>query len=91
MMGPLHTLSAKLYQKIGQKAGYVRQVGFDSIQQEQMILSYIKEHETIRRSEAAELCRINSFQANRLLKKLTEAGLILQRGKKRGAFYELPA
>ena len=86
--GRTYTLSAKLYQKTGQKAGYVRQAGFDPIQQEQMILSYIKEHETIKRAEAADLCRISFFQANRLLKKLTEAGIILPKGKGKGTFYE---
>ena len=83
-----YTLSAKLYQKTGQKAGYVRQVGFDPIQQEQMILSYIKEHKTIKRSEAADLCRISLFQANRFLKKLTDAELIVPKGNGKGTFYE---
>ena len=83
-----YTLSAKLYQKTGQKAGYVRQVGFDPIQQEQMIMSYIKEHKTIKRAEAADLCRISLFQANRLLKKLTEAGMIIAKGTGKGTFYE---
>ncbi len=86
--GRTYTLSAKLYQKIGQKAGYVRQTGFDLIQQEQMILSYIKEHKMIRRGEAADLCRISLFQANRLLKKLTDAELIIPRGTGKGTFYE---
>lgn len=86
--GRTYTLSAKLYQKTGQKAGYVRQVGFDPIQQEQMIMSYIKEHKAIKRAEAADLCRISLFQANRLLKKLTEAGMIIAKGKGKGTFYE---
>ena len=65
-----YTLSAKFYQKTGQKAGYVRQTGFDPIQQEQMVMSYIKEHEAIKRTEVADLCRISPFQAKRLLKKM---------------------
>jgi ATP-dependent DNA helicase RecG len=84
-----YTLSAKLYQKTGQKAGYVRQTGFDLIQQEQMILSYIKEHKTIQRIEAADLCRISPFQAKRLLKKLVLEGKIITKGRGRGTFYEL--
>ncbi len=87
--GRSYTLSSKLYQKIGQKAGYIRQMGFSIIQQEQMIISYINEHKTIKRSEAAELCRISLFQANRLLKKLTEKGTIIPRGQGKGTFYEL--
>ena len=40
--GRTYTLSAKLYQKSGKKADYVRQTGFDPIQQEQMIIRLIK-------------------------------------------------
>jgi ATP-dependent DNA helicase RecG len=86
--GRTYTLSVRLYQKAGQKAGYVRQAGFDPYQQEQMIMSYIKEHKTIKRSEVADLCRISPFQANRLLKKLIEAGSIISKGKGKGTFYE---
>lgn len=53
-----------------------------------MIISYIKDHETIKRAEAADLCRISPFQANRLLKKLIEAGKIIPKGKGKGTFYE---
>lgn len=85
--GRTYMMSAKLYQKIGEKAGYVRQVGFDPIQQEQMILSYIKEHKSIKRAEAADLCRISLFQANRILKKLTQEGFIVPKGRGKGTIY----
>lgn len=87
--GRTYTLSAKLYQKSGQKADYVRQTGFDPIQQEQMILRFIKEHKTIQRTEAADLCRISPFQAKRLLKKMVIENKIILKGKGRGTFYEL--
>lgn len=83
-----YTLSAKLYQKAGQKASYVRQTGFDLIQQEQMILSYIKEHQSIKRAEAADLCRISSHQAKRLLKNLVDKGKIILKGVNKGAVYK---
>lgn len=86
--GRTYTLSAKLYQKTGQKAGYVRQTGFDPIQQEQMIMSYIKEHKVIKRAEAADLCRIGPHQATRLLRKLTKEGKIILKGSRKGAIYE---
>ena len=87
--GRSYTLSAGVYSKIGEKSGYVRQTGFDPIQQEQMILSYIKQHHSIKRGEAAELCRISPDQAKRLLKKLLEEGKIVSKGKKKGAYYFL--
>jgi ATP-dependent DNA helicase RecG len=85
--GRTYTLSAKVYSKAGQKADYVRQAGFDLIQQEQMVLSYIVTHGSIKRAEVAELCRLGKPQAYRLLKKLEEHGKIIQHGVKRHAFY----
>ena len=87
--GRSYTLGAKLYRKSGEKSGYVRQAGFELIQQEQMILNYIKKHSFIKRADAAELCRISPFQAKRLLKKLVEEKKIVSKGQKKGTFYEL--
>ncbi len=86
--GRTYTLSAKVYRGAGQKAGYIRQTGFDPIQQEQMVLSYIEKHGKIRRAEAAELCLISPFQATRLLKRLVQKGKIISKGKGKGVFYE---
>lgn len=84
-----YTLSASLYQATGDKAAYTRQAGFSSLQQEQMVLSYIHQHGQIRRAEVMELCRLSTDQAAKLLKKLKEAGAIVQHGKNRGAVYTL--
>ena len=72
----------------GQKAAYVRQAGFDPIQREQMVLAYIDSHGDIKRTEAAELCRISVFQATRMLKRMTETGKINAIGQGKGATYE---
>jgi ATP-dependent DNA helicase RecG len=85
--GRTYTLSAKVYLRAGQKAAYVRQAGFDNIQQAQMVLSYIDKHGSIKRSEAAELCRIGNDQAHRLLKRLKKSGSIVQEGQTKGSFY----
>jgi ATP-dependent DNA helicase RecG len=63
-------LSAAVYRRLGEKAAYVRQRGFEPLQQEQMVLQYVEKHGSISRSETAELCRIGSMQAYRLLKRL---------------------
>jgi ATP-dependent DNA helicase RecG len=85
--GRTYALSAKLYRRAGQKAGYIRQAGFDVIQQEQMVLRYIGENGSIKRAEVAELCRLSMSQAYHLLKRLKGAGKIQQHGVKRHAFY----
>lgn len=82
-----YTLSAKIYRKTGQKAAYIRQAGFDPIQQEQMVLSYIAKHGSIKRAEVAELCRLSLPQAYHLLKRLKDEEKIVQQGVNRHAFY----
>jgi len=86
--GRSYVLSAKVYKKAGQKAAYVRQVGFDPIQHEQMVLTYIDKHGFIKRSEVAELCRLTLPQSYHLLKKLERQGKIKQTGKMRYAVYK---
>jgi ATP-dependent DNA helicase RecG len=85
--GRTYTLSAVVYQQYGQKSAYVRQTGFDPIQQEQMVLKYIDKHGRIKREEAMELCRLSKDQAYRLLKKLVNSGLIQFEGKGKGGAY----
>lgn len=87
--GRTYTLSARLYQKAGKKSEYIRQAGFDSIQQEQMVLKYIATHGGIKREEAMTLCRLNKDQAYRLLKKLANTGSIRFEGKGKGGKYVL--
>lgn len=66
-----------------------RPVGFDPIQQEQMVLQYIRKHGRITRKEVIVLCRIGPYQASRLLKKFVKAGDLQLTGKGRGAYYEI--
>jgi ATP-dependent DNA helicase RecG len=85
--GRIYTLSAKVYRAIGQSVGYVRQAGFDPIQQEQMVLQYVRKHGRITRKDAGELCRLSEDQASRLLRRLQAEGKLIMTGKGRGAFY----
>jgi ATP-dependent DNA helicase RecG len=81
-------LSAAAYRALGDKAGYVRQRGFEPLQQEQMVRQYVEKHGRIARREAAELCRISGPQAYRLLKQLAAQGLLVREGTRgRGVEY----
>jgi ATP-dependent DNA helicase RecG len=81
-------LSAATYRLLGDKAGYVRQRGFEPLQQEQMVLQYVEKHGRITRREAAELCRITGPQAYRLLDRLAKQGVIARKGERgRGVGY----
>ncbi|GAA3975799.1 ATP-binding protein [Allohahella marinimesophila] len=86
--GRTYTLSAKVYQGAGEKAAYLRQAGFDAIQQEQMVLNFIDTHGTIKRADVMDLCRLDRNQAYRLLTKLKAAGQIKQVGEHKGAAYD---
>ncbi|GAB7531619.1 ATP-binding protein [Pseudomonas sp. 3A(2025)] len=87
--GRSYTLSASLYQASGDKAAYTRQAGFTSIQHEQMVLSYARQHGKIKRVEVKELCRISDEQAKKLLARLRDKQQLVQHGQKRATFYTL--
>jgi ATP-dependent DNA helicase RecG len=87
--GRYYTLSAKVYNKRGKKAAYIRQSGFDSIQQEEMVINYIKAHGSISRAETMELCRNTKFQAYTLLKKLKDQQRILSFNSGKYTRYQL--
>ncbi|MDO8843848.1 RNA-binding domain-containing protein [Methylicorpusculum sp.] len=86
--GRSYTLSVKFYRHTDQKAAYVRQVGFDSIQQEQMVLSYIDKHGSIKRADVMDLCHLTRDQAYKLLARLKKHNEIDQIGDRKGAIYE---
>lgn len=89
--GRSYTLSAKIYQQTGQKAAYVRQAGFDAIQQEQMVLSFIDKHGSIKRADVMELCHLSKDHAAKLLARLASEDKIHKHGERRGAFYDFKA
>lgn len=84
-----YTLSAEMYRAKGKPVAYTRQVGFSSLQHEQMVLSHVRHHGRIQRNEVMDLCHLNRDQAARLLKRLKDAGKLVQHGKLRSSFYSL--
>jgi ATP-dependent DNA helicase RecG len=81
-------LAAATYQRLGEKAAYVYQRGFEPVQQEQMVQQYVEMHGSIGRGEVAELCRLSPPQAYRLLKRLEKQGKIRQTsGSTKGVRY----
>jgi ATP-dependent DNA helicase RecG len=81
-------LSPSIYREFGQLADYVRQAGFDEIQQEHMVLQYVEKHGRITRKDAVALCKIGPYQASRLLKRLSAKGDLRREGERKSAFYE---
>jgi len=81
-------LSGATYRRLGELAAYVRQRGFEPLQQQQMVLQYVEKHGRISRREVAELCKLGPYQATRLLHRLVRNGFLVQRGKRKGTWYE---
>lgn len=81
-------LAAATYRRLGDPAAYVRQRGFEPLQQEQMVLQFVTNHGRITRRQAAELCQIGPTQATRLLARLVRNGRLIRMGTRRGSYYE---
>lgn len=86
--GRSYTMSAKLYKRLGQTVEHIRQTGFDTEQQRQMVLKYAKEHRQIKRAEVMTLCGLTGDQATRLLAKLLDDGFLKKSGEKRWVVYK---
>lgn len=85
--GRTYHLAAAIYGRLGDSSQYIRARGFDDIQQEQMVLTFVDRHRSITRREATELCQIDSGRASRLLRRLRDEGKLDMRGVKRAAYY----
>ena len=85
-----YTLASTVYQAAGNKAEYTRQLGFSTLQNEQLVLNYIEQHGQIKRAEVMELCRMSENQASKLLIKLRNQGRLRSHGTRGGTFYTVP-
>ena len=85
--GRTYHLAAAVYRRLGEPGGYVRTRGFDSLQQEQMVLTFVDSHGSITRAQVAELCQLGSDQASRLLRTMRDKGTLELTGEKRAARY----
>ena len=85
-----YTLSASVYKQSDNITGYVRQTGIDTIRYPEMIIKFAKSNNgKIARKEAADLLKIRESQAYRVLKKMSDEGLLLLVGKGKYAYYKL--
>jgi len=85
-----YTLSSQFYALAEDRNAYVRVRGMQPVQQEQMILEYVRRFGSITRSQAGSLCQIEPTQASRMLRGMTSRSLLAMEGHKRSARYVLP-
>ena len=82
-----YMLSSKVYSISNNTAGYIRQRGWDTLQEKEMIISHFDKYSEITREGVAELCRCTLNHASWLLRQLVEDGVLILHGKGRGARY----
>ncbi|HPG61132.1 MAG TPA: ATP-binding protein [Casimicrobium sp.] len=87
--GRQYTLSPQVYKALGQTIEYARQVGFDRLQQVELIRNLARQKERIKREDVVDLCRLTAKQASRRLAQMVQDGILIQRGEKRGSHYLL--
>mgnify|MGYP000890682353 FL=1 len=87
--GRQYTLSPQVYKALGQTIEYARQVGFDRLQQVELIRNLARQKERIKREDVVDLCRLTAKQASRRLAQIVQDGILIQRGEKRGSHYLL--
>ena len=85
--GRTYMISAEMYAKAGNKSAFVRQAGFSRIQQEQMILSFIDAHGSIKRGDVMELCHLSPDQSTRLLTTMKDKELIQLQNSGKSSYY----
>ncbi|WP_319579493.1 RNA-binding domain-containing protein [uncultured Methanospirillum sp.] len=86
--GRHYILSPRVYKRLNESSAYVRAKGFDRIQQEQMIITWLKEHGKITRSGVMDLCTLTGSQASKLLNKMVENyPSVQQKGTRKGTYY----
>ncbi len=86
-----YSLSAGIYQRLGQSEGYTRASGLERAVAEAMIMEHLRMHGTIKRSQAAELCHLGDDEAKATLRRMVDAGKLALQGEKKGAYYTLAA
>jgi ATP-dependent DNA helicase RecG len=84
----VYRFSAATYREIGPATAYTRASGFEPLQQEQMVLSHLRAHGRITRSEIADLCHVTTDRAKTLLRRLLRHREIVRKGVGRGTYYE---
>lgn len=84
-------LTARFYDLAQDRSAYVRVRGMDPLQQEQMVLGYVRSYGSITRAQAADLCQVTPVEARRLLKGLTDRAVLSLVGERRTSRYELPS
>jgi ATP-dependent DNA helicase RecG len=87
--GRQFTLSGQVYKQLGQNHEYAQQVGFDELQQPELVRNLLRQQGRIQRGDVMTLCRLSEKQAKAKLDAWVKAGMLVKHGEKRGTYYTL--
>ena len=87
--GRQYTLGPQVYKQLGQNAEYVRQAGFDELQQVELIRNLARQQTRPKRDDVIRLCRLDPRQAKHKLDQMVASGVLARHGEKRGTYYTL--
>lgn len=82
-------LTARFYDLAQDRGAYLRVRALDPLQQEQMVIQYIRTYGSIARAQAAELCQLTPQAAHAILRRMVDAGTLTMVGERRTARYVL--
>lgn len=85
--GRQYMLSSKYYRQTKRPAAYVRQKDIDPIRHNELVMQLAKTKGSVSRADVEELLHLNSAQAYRVLKRLSNAGRLKLVGYGAGAKY----
>ncbi|HUV82293.1 MAG TPA: hypothetical protein VMW53_04345 [archaeon] len=86
--GTYYQLGHEILSTLGNKEKYTRIKGLSEEQKLQLLKNYIETNERMMNEEARNVCGVNRYQAKRLIRKLILEGIVEQKGKGRGVYYE---
>ncbi|HET9504816.1 MAG TPA: ATP-binding protein [Hymenobacter sp.] len=84
-----YQFSAATYRALGQPAAYTRVRGFEPIQQEHMVLQYVRSHGQITRMQVCDLCQISDADAKSLLQRMIQQAQLRLVSNRRWSYYTL--
>ena len=82
-------MSAEVYRELDKKSEYVHRKGMDDFRQEQLVVQFLSTNGQITRVEVEQLCRIDTSQADYLLRRMREEEQISLGRRGRYAYYVL--
>jgi ATP-dependent DNA helicase RecG len=89
--GRHYTLSPQVYRLLGHSHAYAQQVGFDELQQTELVRNLLRQQSRIQRGDVMSLCRLGEKQAKAKLDAWVRVGMLAKHGEKRGTYYTLAA